>query len=165
MNGFPFDNAQDEGIDLSGLSPMSGGSCPPGYHVGTISKAESKITATGSRMMHIVIDTPRGSCRDRFTISHPKAASDKKAKSSVEIGLRKIKSILEYGTRDGEALNSNRFKGPADLLRVKVGFSAQLGDDFIGKEGETVKGMSEVVGTGRPYFTEGEIAELARPLN
>lgn len=163
MEDFPGMNSagMDEGIDLSGYSTMTGGSAPAGYHVGVISKCESKPTQAGAKMLHITYTTPRGTVRDRLTIAHPRAGTDSKAKTAVEIGLRKIKSILTYGTRDGETLDASRYRGPASLLGVRVGLLAVIGDDFTGTDGKLVKGVAEVTPNGRPYYTEGEIAQLS----
>lgn len=156
------DAQQEIDIDLSAVKVISGSRGKPGYHVGTASKAETSIGGTGARQIKLQYQTPDGTVFDRITYFHPKAASDPGAKKAVEIGLRKLKSLLSMATPPAgeQAYDANRFRGVRSLLGLTVGLLATQGDDYV-KNNELVQGAIEVISKGRPYYKASEIPTMA----
>lgn len=155
-------------FEAEGISTREGGGrLPPGYHKLRVEKVElSNNPKNGIKSLIVTfvsIETG-GKVRDRMTLENPKRHQQnddgKRAQTAVEIGRSQLLSLMTYGRvppgPDGKVV----YRSPSQLHGLTVGAVVVQGDDWVGQNGDLMKGLMEIATKGKPYFFVEEIDDL-----
>lgn len=156
-------------LDLSGVGVRTGESYfRPGYHIVVIEDAKIHTNNnSGVVSVKVTFTSAEGGSwkfNEFCTIKHPglgstKEEERKKAKTSIEVGLSYLKSILTFGGAD----NPDQFS-PSKLKGLKLGAVLVRDSSWVDNDGQTRRGGPKLAQIGRPFMTVQELDE-ARSTN